>query len=285
LNYFVHNIDPIIFTIGPLRIGWYGLSYLVSFVIGFLLVKKNLARQKVSITDDHYYDFILYIFFGVVLGGRLGYVFFYGLSDFIENPLSVFYVWQGGMSFHGGMLGTICLTLLFCKRYKYHFYTLVDPTMPLVAIGVGLVRIANFINGELYGSPTTLPWAVIFIRDDIYKKPRHPSQLYEALLEGFFMAILLQFLLSRNKIKGMIFWLFIFIYGVVRYLIEFIRLPDDLPIYDNGLLFGFLPVSMGQLLSLGMIAVSAVFIVIITKRHFSDGIRTTKTVSKQPNKK
>jgi len=269
MTYFVHNIDPVIFTIGPLRIAWYGLSYLISFFLGFWLVKKNLTRQKVSMSDEHYYDFIFYIILGVMIGGRLGYIFFYRFGDYLRNPLSVFYVWEGGMSFHGGMLGTICSVLLYCKRYKYDFYTIVDPAMPLVAIGVGLVRIANFINGELYGSPTTLPWAVIFIRDDVYRLPRHPSQLYEALLEGFLMAILLQYLLSKNKIKGMIFWLFILIYGVVRYLIEFIRLPDDIPIYKNGLLYGSLPVSMGQLLSLGMVLVAGVMIFVLCKRYYA----------------
>jgi len=270
MNYFVHDIDPVFLTIGPLRFAWYGLSYLVSFVLGFWLVKKNLARQGVKMSEEHYFDYIFYIVLGVMIGGRLGYVFFYRFSEYLMHPLSVFYVWEGGMSFHGGMLGVICSVLLYCKRKKYNFYTLADPTMPLVAIGVGLVRVANFINGELYGSPTTLPWAVIFIRDDPYRLPRHPSQLYEALLEGFLMAGLLQFLLSRNKIKGMLFWLFIFIYGVVRYCIEFIRLPDDIPLYDNGPLLGHF--SMGQLLSLGMVVVASVFIFRIWKRYYSISI-------------
>jgi phosphatidylglycerol:prolipoprotein diacylglycerol transferase len=258
LNYFIHDIDPIIFSIGPINIAWYGLSFILSFIIGYLLIQKNYQKVGVTIPREHYESFIFSLLLGTILGGRFGYMIFYNLSEFLHNPLLLFRVWEGGMSFHGGLIGVVTAGLWFCRKYKYKFYTLSDPAMPLVAIGVGLVRVANFINGELYGRETDLPWAVIFARTDYLAVPRHPSQLYEALLEGFLMAIILQIVLFRAKTKGLVFWLFIGIYGVVRYLVEYIRVPDDLPMYENGMLLGYF--SMGQLLSLIMFATAAVFI-------------------------
>jgi len=266
-DFFIHDIDPVLFRIGPLKIAWYGISYAISFLIGLLLVKKNLAKKGIQLPAEHYGDFLFAIIFGVMIGGRLGYVFFYRLTDYMQNPWHIFAVWEGGMSFHGGMLGVIIAALIFCKKYKYNFYTLADPTMPLVAIGVGIVRMANFINGELYGSITNVPWAVIFFRTDPLRLPRHPSQIYESFLEGFLMAILLQFLLFKIKLKGIIFWLFIGIYGIVRFLIEFIRLPDDISLYANGMLFGCF--SMGQVLSLLMIAVAVFSIILINYREMT----------------
>jgi phosphatidylglycerol:prolipoprotein diacylglycerol transferase len=265
MNFFVHDINPIILKVGPINIAWYGLCYLVSFLLGYIFVRKNFAKKGTTIPAEHYDSFIFYIIFGVIIGGRIGYIIFYQLSYYLQNPLHVFYVWQGGMSFHGGLLGVIIAGLIFCKRYKYKFYTLADPAMPLVAIGVGLVRVGNFINGELYGSQTNIPWAVIFQNTDPLAVPRHPSQLYEALLEGFLMAILLQFLLTRTKVKGLIFWLFIGIYGLVRYLVEYIRVPDDIDLYRHGMLFGYF--SMGQLLSLIMLIVATIFIIKVAKNR------------------
>jgi phosphatidylglycerol:prolipoprotein diacylglycerol transferase len=258
MNYFIHDIDPIIFSIGPVRIAWYGLSYIISFVIGFFFIRKNYEKTGVKIPAEHYENFIFCLLLGTIIGGRLGYVIFYDLVEYLQNPLRIFFVWEGGMSFHGGLIGVIVAALIFCVKYKYNFYTLADPAMPLVAIGVGLVRIANFINSELVGRATELPWAVIFVRAEEFAVPRHPSQLYEALLEGFLMAIVLQIVLFRTKVKGLVFWLFIGIYGVVRYLVEYIREPDVLPMYENGMLFGYF--SMGQILSLVMLATAAFFI-------------------------
>ena len=251
-EHWVHNLNPVIFSFGRLAIGWYGVLYVISFIIGYIFVKKNMAKKNVNMSRDHYENFIFYIILGVLIGGRLGYVLFYGLSYYIQNPLSTFAVWQGGMSFHGGALGVIIVGLMFCKKYKYHFYTIADPVMPLVAIGLGLGRIANFINGELYGKETTVPWAVIFA-DGV---PRHPSQLYQALLEGFLMAVLLQIVLLKTNIKGLVFWLFISTYGIARFFIEYIRVPDDLPMYDDGLLFSLF--SMGQVLSIVMVIAAGV---------------------------
>jgi len=303
VNYFVHNIDPIIFSIGSFPFAWYGFSYVISCVIGYIIAKKNFARKAVKISEVHFDTFMFCIVLGVSFGGRLGYVLFYQFTYYLQNPIEIFYTRQGGMSFHGGMLGVIIASLLFCKKYKYNFYTLADPTMPAVAVGVGLVRVANFVNGELYGRATTLPWAVIFRTDNMYPLPKnltpalivrlqqygiltppsHPSQLYESLLEGFLMAIFLQIMLTRTKINGLLFWLFITIYGVVRYLIEYIRLPDDIPMYDNGMLLGYF--SMGQLLSLCMAITGAIFITILCRNKHTYELPTNKKPIKQNNKK
>ena len=259
MNPFYHNIDPIIVQFGPFRIAWYGLMYIISFALGYLLIWKNYGKKGVEISAAHYESLFYRIILGVFIGARLGYVCFYDPSYYLSNPLRIFFLWEGGLSFHGGLIGVITASLLFCKKNKYNFYTIADPAMPLVALSLGFGRIGNFINGELYGSVTNVPWAVVFTNVD--QLPRHPSQLYESLLEGFLMAAFLQFMLFKTKIKGMIFWLFIGCYGVVRYLIEYIRLPDDISIYKNGMILGYF--SMGQLLSLGMIIAAIVGFVVI----------------------
>ena len=248
---FIHRIDPILLSFGPFRVAWYGIMYLISFTLGYLLLKRNYYKKGVDITLAHYDSFFYSIVFGVFIGARLGFVLFYHPEYYLANPLEIIYIWQGGLSFHGGLIGVIIASLLFCRKYKYNFYTLADPAMPLVALSIGFVRIGNFINGELYGSVTNLPWAVVFANTDPLLLPRHPSQIYESLLEGFLMSIFLQIMLFKTKISGMIFWLFIGCYGVVRFLVEFIRLPDDLIYYENGMILGFF--SLGQLLSLFMI--------------------------------
>jgi phosphatidylglycerol:prolipoprotein diacylglycerol transferase len=228
--------------------------FIISFIIGLIFVKKNMARKDVVINRDQYESFIFYVMLGVMIGGRLGYVLFYGLRYYIANPQLIFAVWQGGMSFHGGALGCIIAGAIFCKIHKYNFYKLADPTMPFVALGLGFGRIGNFINGELYGRATDVPWAVIFPHVDML--PRHPSQLYQALLEGFLMAIILQIILVRTKLKGLVFWLFIGLYGMARFFVEYIRIPDDISLYEDGLLFDAF--TMGQVLSIVMLIASAV---------------------------
>jgi len=253
-DYFVHNIDPVIFTIyGPIAIRWYGVMYLLSFTLGYIFVIKNMNKKKVEISREKYDIFIFNIMLGVLIGGRFGYILFYNLEYYIMNPISIIAIWEGlsGMSFHGGAIGCIIAGLLFCKKCKYDFYSLADPAMPLVAVGIGLVRVGNFINGELVGRVTTVPWAVIFPWVDM--QPRHPSQLYQALSEGFLMAIILQILLMKVKLKGFVFWSFIGLYGMSRFFIEYLRTPDDLPIYNEGLLFSIIPFTMGQVFSILMI--------------------------------
>ena len=260
MNPFIHTIDPVIFRFGALSLNFYNLSYLISFAIGFWGVQKNLVKKDIQMSVEHYTDFIFHIMLGTLLGGRLGYVFIYRFAEFLSDPLTLIRVWEGGMSFHGGAIGVILATIYFCRKSGYNFYAVSDPAMPLVAIGVGLVRVANFLNGELYGSATNLPWAVVFARTDPQMLPRHPSQLYEALCEGFLMAIFLQFMLLKTKVKGLIFWLFIGIYGVVRFFVEFIRIRDNIDLYEEGHLLHESMLSMGQILSLVMICVAVTFI-------------------------
>jgi len=206
---------------------------------------------------EKYETFIFNVALGVIVGGRLGYVFFYDLPAFLHNPLVIFQVWNGGMSFHGGALGVIIASLLFCRKYKYSILTLGDAAMPFVAIGLGLGRWGNFINAELYGNPTNVPWAMIFPTDPS-RLPRHPTQLYEMILEGIVLFFVLSMLLRKSKKVGIVFWSFFPLYGIFRIFIEFFRERDDITsLYPNGLLYGFLPVSQGQFLSIFMILIGA----------------------------
>ena len=264
MNYYVHNIDHIALIISNFHLGWYDLSYIISFFIGYIFIRINYSKKEVILSKVQYNLLILIIYISVIVGARLGYVFFYNPNYFYNNPSVIIKFGEGGMSFHGGMLGVILTVLIFCKVNKKEFYQLADPIMPIVAFGLGLGRVANFINGELYGKVTNVSWAVIFPNVDM--QPRHPSQLYEALFEGFLMALFLQIVLFKSKIKGLVFWLFIFLYGVVRFLIEYIRLPDShLPMYKEGLLLGVF--TMGQILSLCMILSSIMVLV-----WFSGGV-------------
>ena len=265
MNPYYHNIDKILVSFGPFKVAWYGIMYVISFVFGYLFIKRNYAKKGVEMSLVQYDNLFVRIFIGMFIGARLGFVLLYHPDYYLLHPWEILFVWQGGLSFHGGLLGVIFSCVLYCKKNKFNFFEIADQAMPLVALSLGFGRIGNFINGELYGSVTNLPWAVVFTEYD--PLPRHPSQLYEALLEGFLMAIFLQIMLYKTKVNGMIFWLFIGSYGVVRFLLEFVRLPDaDLIFYRNGPLFGHF--SMGQVLSMGMI-ISAIiaFIVYELRSH------------------
>jgi phosphatidylglycerol:prolipoprotein diacylglycerol transferase len=252
------NINPDIIKFHlfgmPLQIRWYGLFYVLSFILGYILYKKNLKLKNIVLPREQYEGLIFSIMLGVVIGGRLGYILFYNFLYYLKHPLEVFAVWSGGMSFHGGALGVILAGYWFLKKHKLNFWKLADPAMPLVAIGLGLGRLGNFINGELYGRVTNVPWAMIFPESD--GQPRHPSQLYEFLLEGIVLAIISQVVYRKTKIAGMGFWAFIGSYGIFRIIIEFFREPDKIDLYSHGLFFGFL--TMGMLLSLFMVLAAAV---------------------------
>ena len=252
------NISPDIVKFSlfglPLQIRWYGLLYVISFVIGFFLYKHNLKYRGVKLNREQYESAIFHVMVGVILGGRLGYVIFYNLAFYLQHPLAIFTVWEGGMSFHGGALGVIIAGLIYAYRNKLNFYALADAATPIVAIGLGLGRIGNFINAELWGKPTNLPWAMIFPGSD--GVPRHPTQLYEMFLEGVVLATISYLLLKTLKKNGLVFYSFIGLYGVFRFLIEFVREPDDISFYTHfGFIFGFM--SIGQFLSFVMICVAA----------------------------
>lgn len=239
------QIDPILFQIGPLAVRWYGMMYLLGFVAAFFIISRLAPRRKLVLNHDAVSDLLFYIVIGVILGGRFGYVLFYNFSYFLSHPLQIFAVWQGGMSFHGGLAGVVVATTLYCRRHAIAILPLADILAIAATIGLGLGRIGNFINGELWGRVTTLPWGVVF--PEAGPEPRHPSQLYEALLEGPVIFFLLYWLFSRKLKDGVIFFAFFIFYGIGRFIIEFFREPDQ----QIGFLWG--GATMGQLLCLVMI--------------------------------
>jgi phosphatidylglycerol:prolipoprotein diacylglycerol transferase len=244
------NFHPTLLTIGSLEIRWYGLLYVISFIIAHVFLKKLYKKRAVSITSEQYENLIFTMMLGVIIGGRFGYIVFYHLPFYLQNPLHIFAVWEGGMSFHGGVIGVILGGILFCKKQNLLFYELADPVIPLSAIGIGLVRWGNFMNAELYGRITNVPWAMIFPDSD--GLPRHPSQLYELFAEGILLFFITYFLVKRNLRNGTVFWSFIGLYGFFRFLIEFTREPDA----HLGFVVGYF--TMGQVLCFLMIISSLV---------------------------
>ena len=240
------QFDPVAIAIGPIAIRWYGLMYLTAFILFLVMGRLRIKQQpyagwQVKQLDD----MLFYGVLGVVLGGRLGYVLFYKFSYYLAHPIEIFYVWQGGMSFHGGFLGVIIALWLFARREGKPWLAVTDFIAPLVPLGLGAGRIGNFINGELWGRPTDLPWGMIFPQVD--NVPRHPSELYEFGLEGLVLFALLWIYSARPRPVGAVSGLFLIGYGSFRFLVEFSREPDDF----LGLLA--LGLSMGQWLSLPMI--------------------------------
>ena len=244
-----HPINPVIFHIlGPLSVHWYGLMYVLGFVLIWCLAHLRVKKSNGVWTDGQFSDLLFYAVIGVVVGGRLGYMLFYDLPNFIHNPLIIFKVWEGGMSFHGGCVGVILMMLLFARKRKKNFIAVMDFVAPLVPIGLAAGRIGNFINGELWGRVTNVPWAIIYANVD--NRPRHPSEIYEFLLEGVLLFIILWVYSSKPRPRLAVSALFLIGYGVARCFCEFFRLPD--PQYGY-LAFGWL--TMGQLLSIPMIII------------------------------
>jgi len=241
-------IDPVILSFGFLQIRWYSLAYILGFILGLYLIKKINKKFSSPIKNKYIDDFFIWSIIGVILGGRLGYVFFYQLSNTIKNPVSMFYIWEGGMSFHGGLLGIIFSMLIFSKYKKIRFFQISDLVSTVAPLGIFFGRIANFINIELYGRITEFPIAMIYPTID--NNPRHISQIYEAFFEGIFLFIIL-FILSKKNFHKNKFGLntsaFLILYGIFRFFLEFIREPDS----HLGLFFNFL--TMGQFLCIPMI--------------------------------
>ncbi|CUJ36766.1 prolipoprotein diacylglyceryl transferase [Achromobacter xylosoxidans] len=254
------KFDPVALQIGPLSIHWYGLMYLVGFALVYLLGRRRITRgHTTSLNVRDLEDLIFYSVLGVVLGGRLGYVLFYKPSYYLAHPLEVAYLWEGGMSFHGGLIGVIVVMLLFARKKGLPFFAVSDFIAPLIPLGLGFGRLGNFINGELWGRPTDVPWAMVFPSsgDGI---ARHPSQLYELGLEGIVLFALMWWFSSKPRPLGQVSAVFLMGYGTFRFLVEFTREPDNF----LGLLAGGL--SMGQWLSLPMVALGAIMFALTAKR-------------------
>jgi phosphatidylglycerol---prolipoprotein diacylglyceryl transferase len=241
------HIDPVIFKIGPFALRWYGLMYVFGFVSSYLLVVYQLKKQVMKIEKSKIDDLFFYLILGLIVGARLGYAVFYNLGYYLEHPLEIFVLWHGGMSFHGGFIGAFVAGYVVIKRKDLRFFPVADLIIPTCTLGIGFGRVGNFINGELFGKPSTVPWAMIFPEGG--NVPRHPSQLYEAFLEGLVLFLILWIYKDRKKRQGDVFALFLIFYGVFRIFCEFFREPD----IQLGYIFGI--ISMGQVLSLFMVAV------------------------------
>lgn len=247
---FTHNLNPILFDLGFLSIRWYSLAYIFGILIGWWygkkILKNNFQIKGEKFKLEEFDDLITYLIISIILGGRIGYVLFYNLEYYIYNLMDIFKVWEGGMSFHGALIGIIIGTYFFSKKRKIKIFLVLDIIAAVAPIGIFLGRIANFINSELTGRATEVYWGVVFPKIDNIS--RHPSQLYEALLEGLVLFFIMKFLLSRKKYKvGDCSFLFLIFYGIFRIFTEFFRQPDA----QLGYILGFM--SMGMLLSLIMI--------------------------------
>ena len=239
---FINNFDPVAIQIFSIEIRWYSLAYIFGILIGWLYCKKILIKDKnISKLFD---DLISYLIIGIILGGRLGYVIFYNLEYFLSNPIEILMIWHGGMSFHGGLLGVLASTIIYAKKHNVNKFIFLDLIAGSAPIGIFLGRIANFLNSELYGRETNILWSVIFTRID--NITRHPSQIYEALLEGVILFFILFFFIKKNYLlkPGLISSLFLIFYSLFRFLVEFFRVPDE----QVGLIY--LNLTIGQIISL-----------------------------------
>src|SRR5499427_7525044 len=253
------NIDPVFLRIGPVQLRWYGLMYMLSFIIGFFVMRRYAKYRKLNMSTDDLYDLLFYLILGVMVGGRLGYVLFYDLSTYIRNPLSIFAIWQGGMSFHGGFVGMVLATIWITRKKRWDFWQIADLVSAVAPIGLGLGRIGNFINGELYGRATNVAWAMVFPEGG--NVPRHPSQIYEVLLEGLLLFFILRWIYRKNFYRGTVFWALLAFYGLFRFLVEFVREPD----VQIGLDLG--PFTRGQELTFPMLVIGTAMMIIYARRR------------------
>lgn len=245
-------IDPVAVQIGPIAIRWYALAYIAGILLAWASTKRLSRRWESPVTAEHLGDFVLWATIGIILGGRLGYVLFYNLERYVSDPVQILVIWRGGMSFHGGLLGVIGAIWLFAKRRNMSLLAVSDLIACAAPIGLFLGRIANFVNGELYGRATDVSWAIVFPNGG--PAPRHPSQLYEAFLEGLVLFVLLAVLArlpGAYRRPGLLTGVFLAGYGLARFLVEFARQPDT----QLGFILG--PFTMGQILSVPLAALGA----------------------------
>ena len=270
----LHQIDPIAVGLGPLQVHWYGIMYLLGFAVCWWLGNRRIRAGRLpGVSEQAFGDLLFYGMLGVVLGGRIGYVLFYSFGELLKDPLMLFRIWEGGMSFHGGLLGVMGAALWWARKHRLHFFDVMDFVAPLVPPGLGFGRLGNYIGGELWGKFTQSGWGVVFPRSDLGPYTgapmerlqelhatgaldayaRHPSQLYQAALEGLVMFVVLWWFSSRPRPRYAVSGMFALLYGCFRFLVEFVRVPDA-QIGENGYLaFGWF--TMGQLLSLPLIVI------------------------------
>ncbi len=242
---FINNFDPVAIEIFSLEIRWYSLAYIVGIFFGWFVAKKIFIKN--NDINKKFDDYITYLIIGIILGGRIGYILFYNLEYYLNNLFDIFKIWEGGMSFHGGLIGIIIVSIIFGKRNNQNPFSYMDIVALVSPIGIFFGRISNFINSELYGKVTNVPWSVTFIQID--NLPRHPTQLYEALLEGIILFVILLYFKNKNFLfkPGLISSLFLIFYSIFRFSVEFLRIPDTQLGY---LLFNL---TMGQILSVILI--------------------------------
>ena len=246
---FVHNIDPVLISLGPFEIRYYGLFFVFGFVIGYFMLNYLAKRKHLDISKDDIADFLLYMIVGTILGARIFYVFVYNLPFYFSNPGQILAVWNGGLSFHGGLIGAAIAGFLFCKKKKIDFYQIADIAVMPLALGLALGRLGNFTNGELFGRITNVPWAVQFSGAEGF---RHPSQIY-ASFKNLLIFFTLWTIKDKQLPKGFMFWLFVIMYSALRFTVEFFRQPDE----QLGFIIGFL--TMGQILSIIMFSIGIIF--------------------------
>ena len=250
---FINNFDPVAFQILSFEIRWYSLAYIAGIIIGWLLCKKIFIKN--SKVNEKFDDYVTFLIIGIIIGGRLGYVIFYNFNFYINNLLDILKIWEGGMSFHGGLIGIIIASILFARKNGQDYFLYLDQVSLVAPIGIFFGRLANFINSELYGIPTEVPWAVTFVQID--NLSRHPSQLYEAIWEGLILFLILLYFRNKNFLNkpGLISGLFLIFYSIFRFFVEFLRVPDQ----QLGYLL--LNLTMGQIISIIFILIGTVLVI------------------------
>ena len=295
-HYFV-DLNPIAISLGPVQVRWYGIMYVIAIAVAWWLGNRRRAAGRLPVSADEFSDLTFYGALGVILGGRIGYMVFYDTAELIHHPLSLFRVWEGGMSFHGGLLGVLLAVLWWARRNKLNFFDAVDFVAPLVPIGLGLGRLGNFIGGELWGRHTDLPWGMIFPRSlealgktteelyqmylagDLDRAARHPSQLYEFCLEGVVLFTVLWIYSRKPRPRYAVSGLFALLYGLFRFAVEFVREPD---VQLGFIAFDWL--TMGQILSLPLILVG-IFLLWLSRRSPTLLPPATAAVQEIPERK
>ena len=253
------NFNPILIELGPIRVSWYGLMYVLGFFASYLLVRYQMKKKDFGVSKLEVENLFFYLILGLIVGARLGYVLFYDLKMYLKDPLEIFAIWHGGMSFHGGLIGVLIVGILFSWKNKKSFWKITDLFIVTAPIGLGLGRIGNFINGELYGRVTRVPWGMIFKNGG--SLPRHPSQLYESALEGGVLFLILWFLKDKKLPDGGLLAAFLSLYGLFRFFVELFREPDP----QLGFILG--PFTMGQTLSSFMIVGGIVLFLILNRKE------------------